>query len=58
MSLRVCIIPLEIKGYRFFVGLAERLSQVGITLQVDYGPQGLKTVKRKVLGGLVFGGTG
>lgn len=58
MSLRVCIIPSEMKGYRFFVGLAERLSQAGITLQVDYGPQGWKTAKRKVLGGFIFGGAG
>lgn len=47
-TMKVCIIQPVMKGYRmpFFVGLAERLSQVGITLQVVYGTPWLEEAKR------------
>ena len=47
--LKVCIIQPVMKGYRlpFFVGLAERLSQAGITLQVVYGTPWPEEAKRR-----------
>jgi glycosyltransferase involved in cell wall biosynthesis len=46
--MNVCIIQPVMKGYRlpFFLGLAERLSQVGITLQVVYGTPWPEEAKR------------
>lgn len=54
MSLRVCIIPSEMKGYRFFVGLDKRLSQVGITLQVVYGTYWPECHERKIASWIGF----
>lgn len=46
--MKVCIIQPVMKGYRlpFFVGLAERLSQAGITLEVVYGTPWPEEAKR------------